>query len=85
MKERKNTTQGEKHREEGHRTSIQSRIVLLAILACVGSLLISNIISGTITISSGRASTYKSLEDKTASVAAQVSDYMRRYPRPQAG
>lgn len=76
VKERKKTTQGEKHREGGLRTSIQSRIVLLAVLACVGSLLISNIISGTITISSGRASTYKSLEDKTSSVVAQVSDYM---------
>ena len=78
MKEKKNVTKGEKRRKGGRRTSIQSRIVLLAVLACVGSLLISNIISGTITTSSGRTSTYKLLEDKTTSVAAQVSEYMNK-------
>ncbi len=78
VKERKNITRGENHRKGGRRASIQSRIILLAVLACVGSLLISNIISGTITTSSGRASSYKLLENKTASVAAQVSDYMNK-------
>ena len=78
MKERKNGTRGEKRKKSGRRTSIQSRIILLAILTCIGSLLISSIISGTIATSSSRASTYKLLEDKTASVAAQVSEYMNK-------
>lgn len=58
--------------------SIQTRIILLAVLSCVVSLLLSNVISATIATSSGRTSAYLLLEDKTSSVSAQVSEYMNK-------
>jgi len=90
----------QKNREKrGRRSGIQSRIVLLAVLSCVGSLLLSNLIGGFITTSSGHASSSRLLESKTGGVAAQVSEYMNkayavaeglaysgdlRYPDPEA-
>ncbi len=65
-------------KKRGRQAGIQSRIVLLAVLSCVSSLLLSNLIGGLITASSGHASSYRLLESKTAGVAAQVSEYMNK-------
>ena len=78
MKERNQMPREKAQKGRGRRSSIQNRIILLAVLACVVSLLFSNIISSIISTSSGRASVYQLLEDKTSSVSAQVAEYMNK-------
>lgn len=58
--------------------SIMTKIVSLAVVVALIPMCLSSIVSTSVSMKSGRESAYREMEDRTRSVAAQVSEYVNK-------